>query len=310
VPAAHYIHSVALDFDNAVRPPSLPSSPPRAVARWPTRLDERLGSWLTGNPRGIKNHAKGAVELLRARLARVPTAAACPDPAVESLRATGFADLGEFYERERITRIRDALRAAVEDPELSQIRRTPFARQLLWPASTVPEAIQLLDERVRAIIERYYGGPFKVYKFQLRTNFAAPSRDEGRWGEIYNDYWHVDDRPTSTVKLFVNLCQVGESGGPFQLVELPESRRVVRSGQMRGRARSLDPALLSQPGALRKLVGPAGQAGLATTARALHRAGRVCAGRRRDVATFTFRPSSRHLPDSWYRRFENRGARV
>jgi hypothetical protein len=268
-------------------------------AAW-AAFDEWMGRRLTGNPRGLSNDVEGAFEILRSRLAAGQRIERRGDPIVASLRANGFADLGVFYDPALIERIALAFRRAVDDPELTRNRRTQWARQLVRPASAVPESVQLFDARMRAIVERYYGGPFKIYKFQLRSNFHAPS-DVTAESEVYNNYWHVDDRPTSVLKLFINLSEVTEADGPFEALALDETRRLVRSGRFAQRSAAL--AHETRPGARVKLVGKPGHTMLATTARVLHHACLVAPGRRRDIATFAFRPASRPLADDWHAKF-------
>ena len=275
------------------------SRPSHTGAAW-AAFDEWMGRRFTGNPRGISNDVEGAWEIFRSRLAAKQRIERRGDPAAASLRAKGYADLGVFYDPALIERIRVAFRAAVDDPALTRDRRTQWARQLVKPASAVPESIQLFDARMRGIVERYYGGPFKIYKFQLRSNFHAPGEvtsDE----EVYNNYWHVDDRPTSVLKLFINLTEVTDADGPFELLELDETRRLVKSGRFAQRSPTL--AHETRPGARVKLVGSPGHAMLATTARVLHHACLVAPGGRRDIATFAFRPARSPLADDWYEKF-------
>jgi hypothetical protein len=263
-------------------------------------FDEWMGRRFTGNPRGISNDVEGAWEIFRARLAAKERVERRGDPAVESLSARGYADLGIFYDAALIDRIRDAYRRAVDDPEQTRNRRTQWARQLVRPATAVPESIALFDARMRAIVERYYGGPFKVYKFELRSNFHAPGEVTGK-EEVYQNYWHVDDRPTSVLKLFVNLTAVTDADGPFELLELEETRRLVRSGRFVQRSATLEHE--TRPGSRVRLVGAPGHAMLATTARVLHHACLVAPGGRRDLASFTFRPARKPLADDWHAKF-------
>ena len=265
-----------------------------------TALDEWMGRRFTGNPRGISNDVGGAWEIFRARLAAKERPPRRGDPAVASLAERGFADLGVFYDPALIERIKVAFRRAVDDPELTRDRRTQWARQLVKPLSAVPEALQLFDARLRGIVERYYGGPFRIYKFQLRSNFHAPG-DVTSAEEVYNNYWHVDDRPTSVLKVFINLSEVTDADGPFECLERAESQRLVRSGRFVERS----PELVheTRPGSRVKLVGKPGHTMLATTARVLHHACLVEPGHRRDIATFAFRPARRPLAENWHEKF-------
>ena len=264
-------------------------------------LDAWLGRKLTANPRGFSNDVAGAFEILRARLASERHIERRGDPVVESLASRGYADLGLFYDAGLIERIRQGLHAALAQPDLARDRRSPYARQLVNPVGAVPESVELLDARLRELVERYYGGPFRVYRFELRSNFSAP-REVTEAQEIYQNYWHVDDRPTSVLKLFVNLSHVSEADGPFELVERAETRRRVRAGIASQRSPALDPP--PAPGSLVSLVGRPGHAMLATTARCLHHARLVESGGRRDVAAFSFRPARRPLPEDWARRLD------
>lgn len=273
------------------------SSAPERV--W-AALDGWLGRRLTANPRGLSNDIEGSWEILRARLASGRRVERRHDPVVESLASRAYADLGVFYDAGLIERIRLGLHAALARPDLAVDRRSPYARQLVKPIGAVPESAALLDARLCELVERYYGGPFRVYKFQLRSNFSAP-REVTDAQEIYQNYWHVDDRPTSVLKLFINLSHVSESDGPFELVDRAETCRRVRAGFASQRSPALDPP--PAPGAVVRLVGPPGQAMLATTARCLHHARLVEPGGRRDIASFTFRPARRPLPKDWAARF-------
>jgi hypothetical protein len=268
-------------------------------AAW-AAFDAWMGRRFTGNPRGISNDVEGAWEIFRARLAAKERIERRGDPIVESLDAKGYADLGPCYDPALIERIKLGFRRAVDDPTLTRERRSQWARQLVRPASAVPEATQLFDERMRAIVERYYGGPFKIYKFELRSNFHAPE-EVTRGEEVYQNYWHVDDRPTSVLKLFINLTAVTDADGPFELLERDETRRLVRSGRFAQRSPTLEHE--TRPGARVRLVGGPGHAMLATTARVLHHACLVGPGGRRDLASFTFRPARRPLAADWHEKF-------
>ncbi len=85
------------------------------------------------------------------------------------------------YDPALIERIKLAFRAAVDDPALTRDRRTQWARQLVKPASAVPESIQLFDARMRGIVERYYGGPFNA---EIE---AARARDK-KAREVFGEY--------------------------------------------------------------------------------------------------------------------------
>jgi hypothetical protein len=259
-----------------------------------------MGRRLTGNPRGVSNNVEGAWEIFRSRLAARRRTVDRDHPAIESLRKKGYADLGVFYDPALIERIREGLRQTLDDPEQTRDRRTQWARQLVKPASAVPESVALFDDRMHAIVEGYYGGPFKIYKFQLRSNFHAPG-EVTSGAEVYNNYWHVDDRPTSVLKLFINLTEVGDADGPFELLELDETRRLVKSGRFEQRSPVL--AHETRPGSRVRLVGKPGHTMLATTARVLHHACLVAPGGRRDIATFAFRPARRPLPGDWHVKF-------
>jgi hypothetical protein len=140
-----------------------PTRPSSSGAAW-AALDEWMGRRITGNPRGISNDVEGAWEIFRARLAAKERIARHGDPAVESLRTRGYADLGVFYDTGLIERIRPG--RAVETG-----RRTaaPVGALTRGPRP-VPESIRFDGARARRALLRR---PLQD-KFQL-VELPAPA---------------------------------------------------------------------------------------------------------------------------------------
>ncbi|MEN8161681.1 MAG: hypothetical protein ABFS41_16545, partial [Myxococcota bacterium] len=100
-------------------------------------LNQQLG-FLLGNPRGVKNQLRGGMELLGARLGGGLRAPPPDHPTVRSLRTLGYADLGEFYDPEMISRLHEAYLRASEDPKQKRARRTRWSSELAQPLASVP----------------------------------------------------------------------------------------------------------------------------------------------------------------------------
>jgi hypothetical protein len=139
-----------------------------------------------------------------------------------------------------------------------------------------------------------------VYRILAWRNEYVPPEVVSR-SEVFSNHWHCDTRPTSILKLFVNLTEVGPEDGAFSLLPLPVSRRATRLMLARQRAATgwhRCPTLPEENAAVHAL-GPPGSAVLCNTERCLHRAGVPGPGRYRDIAQFQLIPARVPLGAAW-----------
>ena len=107
------------------------------------------------------------------------------------------------------------------------------------------------------------------------------------WRSVANDLltgsqqFHFDKADFRQAKMFVNITDIAEDGGPFTFIPMPESQR-LRKVLRRPYKRVSDAAIKENKGieSVVRLTGPAGTAALVDTCRCLHCGSRTRVGER------------------------------
>jgi hypothetical protein len=261
-----------------------------------------------GNDAGFRGNIKGNLDRLRGRRAYEAANGGAPEPTSESaeLDAHGFAVVTPEYAPGAFERVRDQYRAKITDDAFSRWngigKHRQSSRAIITPRRTLEGVDALITPKLRATLAAHYRGWFEVITVQAWRTSPLEGLEDETAVEAYSNQWHNDRYPTSWVRLFVYLSDgVTKETGAFRCHPVESTQEICRSGQYLQRSRIL-------PGARRKLEdesriayfeGDAGASCLANAQLCLHRAGVPRAGYERDILAFTFRPSTRPLPERW-----------
>ena len=272
----------------------------RWVVPW-LRTPSRL--WYGNDARWIDNR-RGATEIARIRQALGEGAPRERDPRSEALRRDGYVLLPSSHPRGLAEAIGTQVDRLMADPAASYpIAREGASVRILDFLGRVPEARQLVNGEVRAILEGYYRTFFRVWSVTCWRNHHVPGYD-GR-EEIYSNFWHCDAAPTSLMKLFINVTEVTPETGALRLHSSTSTREIMRSGYVsRWTASGRAARLLDDPARVVCLTGPAGSAVLCNTELCLHRASIPIPGTHRDIVELKLEPATEPLPDDWWRQVE------
>lgn len=262
-------------------------------------IDQKAGAVVFGNYSGLSKNVKGATETM---LAKYNSGEDFPVPEEsKQLRRDGFVDLGQVFDAETISAIRENYENRVEDEELSAVRGKhhgeAYSRTVLYPDERIPELEPLLSEKIKQIVQGYYQSYFEPTFLSTIRNYHVPEEIQQQ-SESFADYWHFDQAMPNRLKLFVYLNDVNEDTGPFHLVEQDDSERLARNDFDR-KHDGVPGRVVEQTADVLKFTGPAGSAALCNTNQLLHRAGNPAEGEHRDLVKLLIEPSSVPMDDSW-----------
>jgi hypothetical protein len=190
----------------------------------------------------------------------------------------GLVGVLDALERQRDTGVADP-RLAWAEPYLVN---APETVRLSMPPQPMPEpvnsSVQFLLSRLPGVV----GVEVQNLGMTLYRNRATQNR------RTISADWHFDRRPTDWLRMFVYLSEVDGDSGPFQFIDLSNSKRLTRAGFKRGsgewQQRVQDDATTN------KLLGLPGSALVINVERLLHRAGIPAPGRHRDMLEIIFKP--------------------
>ncbi|MBR7839211.1 hypothetical protein KDL01_38470 [Actinospica durhamensis] len=165
-------------------------------------------------------------------------------------------------------------------------------RYVIDPVSKVPLLRQLITPQLTEILNAFYGGCWRIE--HVRMWRIGHLTEEQRRVHHYGNLWHCDQHPTTCLKLFVQITEdVTEQTGAFRLLDIPDTRRIMRSGYLgTGRSTGFAARMLQDARKAVCFTAPAGHVALCNTTRCLHRAGIPPEGTTRGMVQFTFREST------------------
>lgn len=166
----------------------------------------------------------------------------------------------------------------------------------------IPEAVELLNDKIINIIEQYYKTYFKVEKFSFWRNYHVPS-DILKKKELMSSNWHCDASNTSWVKLFVYLTDVTEDDGPFNVQSKERTKELMKLGYKNRNNYNLPQDVLENEKYVWKATGDMGTTLMCNCNLGLHKAEVPKPGRYRDLIQFQFAPSNEPLTKDWYKTF-------
>lgn len=259
------------------------------------------GRLLYGNAAGFLNNyrANKLLASLRAQSDIGPQ----PDDvsaAAAELRDNGYLPLASEFDPALVQTIHDRVHELMEDPEHSIPRaHGNYSRCILSVSKRIPQMTELLTDRLKGIIEAYYGTHFYVEHITCWRNKHVPAHAGDT--EVFSNLWHCDEYLPTRLKLFVNLTDTTRETGAFRLHPRPVTRQVVRGGYksrewVTGKAR----AILDDPEQAIYAEGPKGSAVFCNTQQCLHAASvPAIEGSYRDIVEFKLSPCAEPLPDDW-----------
>jgi hypothetical protein len=262
-----------------------------------------------GNDAGIRGNIVGRRWLEQSRRAWRASNANPPPPTPEAaaLANDGFAPLQLEYPAGAVAAVRERYLELINSSAAScsgGVGKFRDASQfIIDPVRTLPRLGELLTQRVRAIVESYYGGHFAVMHIRAWRTRHVSGLDAQH--DAYSNQWHTDRFPTSMLRLFVYLSDgVTAETGAFRVHPIPSTKEILRSGGYLRRTLVLPHArrALEDESRIKYFTGDAGAACLANVQLCLHRAGIPRVGYDRDAVQFTLRPAARPLPPDWLER--------
>lgn len=275
------------------------------LPNWMWRLNFYLGRLLFANMDPLSRHIRSFFVLRSVR------AEAAVEPrtdvlfAAEDLRRHGYVMLKATYPLRLVDTIRQKAGDALSRPDgrLTRQNPAPDGNHYSWYvkdlASVIPEVQVILTDEIVAAVENYYQAHIRVNTVKCWRNYAVPEEVYAQ-RELHSNHWHFDHhRVAGLIKIFYLVHEVTDEDGPFCLQPRPRSVFLMRYGYGDRDDYRVPDSLLEDPEHMIKLTGPAGTAIVCDTTVCLHRAGKVAAGRHRDIVQFQLMPSKTPLASDW-----------
>jgi len=225
--------------------------------------------------------------------------------ATKELRRHGYVMLPPIYPPALVEAIRKKAGGTLSNPEtrLPRQNAAPDGNHYSWYvkdlSTAVPEVQELLTDEIIATVQNCMQAHIRVAVAKIYRNISVPE-DVYRQRELHSNQWHFDHhRGAGLIKIFYLVNDVSDEDGPFCLQPRPRSRFLMRNGFGDRDDYRLSDSVLDDPDHMIKLTGPAGTAMVCDSTVCLHRAGKVAAGRERDILQFQLMPSTTPLAADW-----------
>ena len=172
-----------------------------------------------------------------------------------------------------------------------------YRRATVDVRAVIPDAVDLIDERLVQAIRSAIGSNFTLDGVYLKRNYHVEPELRAKY-DLLSDRWHFDHQYPDGFSLFVALDAFRDEHGPTQWIDRPDSLRMLRLGfdadeRIRSRSGGLPDGTIEACPSYDRLVGPAGSLLLIHTSFCLHASGVPASpDLHRDTLCFTFRPSS------------------
>lgn len=264
-----------------------------ALTRVRHELSKELTRIVWGNDAWAVNN-RGQARLirgLRSTACAVDSAAAAISSHIDDY---GYAVLDNAFDAALMAEIYAGYLAVIDNPDLTLdmgCRIPELVRYVREPHEHVPGLRRLVTPRVRAVLDAYYGGHWRLDNVRMWRIGHIPPREQGR--HHYGNIWHCDQHPTSALKLFVQIDLVANSGdSAFRFHDVPSTQRIMRTGFF-GTGHVIGPAAreIECPERVIRFDGRPGTAAFCNTTRCLHRAGIPDPGTTRGMVQLFFMPN-------------------
>ena len=237
-----------------------------------------------GNDAGLRNNIKPSLRVPQLLEQRGRFNFDLSRQDVAQIRNDGYLAVEDLYDLGAVDDLVQHFQRVIEDKDLTR-PNGKYSVEVSDPLGSLPELVGLFNSRVRDLLHAFYGSSFRLVETQCFRNFPVPEED--RLLEAYSDFWHSDDYPVSWLKLYVRLSDWDYSDGPTEILSIPKTKKIMRSGYVNRYVSLFGKQGLAQRTAdAHKLVGPRGSAFFFNPQRCLHRAGIPDEGHQRDAVMF------------------------
>jgi len=244
-----------------------------------------------GNSAGFRNNLAPALHAALSPVRRSGSPYAAADlPDVTPIRDDGYMLTDASYDPAALGDLIRHFRQVIEDKEFTR-PNGKYSVEIKDPFQSLPELADLLNAHVRDLLHSFYGRSFEVVETQCFRNFTIPESD--RELEAYSNFWHCDNYPVDWLKVYVFLSDWAETSGPTEIMPVPATKEVMRSGYV-NRYFSLigEDRMGRHVASAAKATGATGTEFIFNPQRCLHRAGIPADGKPRDAVMFFVAGSS------------------
>lgn len=219
------------------------------------------------------------------------------DKRVDFLKENAYLELGYPHNPELIQTIKKVFGNKIQEKEnLGEADYNSVSPALLH----IPELKKLLNPEIINLVRSYYnGGNFKIIEVNAWRNYYWGAR--GLKKDIVSNLPHNDFSRTDKLRIFVFLSDgVTKTNGATKIFSRVASKKIMRSGFF-NRNFILWPAsrLIGKKEFVHFMEGDTGFSFAFNPQHALHQAGLVAEGQKRDALCFTFVSSEDPLSSLW-----------
>lgn len=251
------------------------------------------------NVAGFDNNLKGLITKLK----YLELKQNFQDNQLTEFASRGFIKVEDLYNPELIDKIKTKYNQVIEDDKYTNkivIDDKVYCKHINRGLTVIPEAAELVNDKVRNLLQNYYRGHFKVMRFYCGRNYHIPKHVLDKQ-EVYANRWHCDGDNTTFVKLFVYLSDVTEMDGPFHIQRKKRTKELIKMGF--GNRNNYKIPVQELEKTVTKLKGQSGTVFMCNCQLGMHRAGVPNTNHYRDHIVIQFGSSNKPLPKDWVKNF-------
>tara|TARA_B110000495_G_C22927316_1_gene541988 strand:- start:306 stop:1175 length:870 start_codon:yes stop_codon:yes gene_type:complete len=264
------------------------------------------GRILYGNSAGLNHNISGSITKFKTK--KIIPKKNAESKLAQIFKKQGYATLDELFDPNLISKISKKFDQLIEDDKYSYSRSKVngkiYSRGLYRGFEFIPESAELVNDKVKDLIENYYQGHFKVNLFLFSRNYHVPNEILDKH-EVYANRWHCDESNSTFVKMFVYLSDVTEKHGPFHVQSKSRTTQLMKMGFGNRSNYNVEIEELENKKYMTKPTGKSGTTFICNCQLGLHRAGIPDNGLYRDAICISFSPSDKPLPKNWIEFFED-----
>ena len=162
-------------------------------------------------------------------------------------------------------------------------------KDYLFRYKITPEIFKLFEKIIKKnlskkieLLEKYYNQKIVLAFLTISRNYPSSKIDES-----YSNFFHTDSYVYNMFKIFINLHDVDERGGPLTMVKKEQSKRFLKKFKYKNRT-SYKNKEVDDGNIFLKNIGKKGDMFLCSTTELMHRAGDPALGQYRDMIFLNF----------------------